>query len=166
MVQISSAARVLIVGQAPGSVVHETGIPWDDKSGDQLRDWMGVEKATFYDASKIALMPMGFCYPGKGSSGGDAPPRSECAPLWHDRLLKHLPNIKLTVLTGMYAQRYYLRDAGKTLIETVKNWREHTPRFLPLPHPSWRSRLFVAKNPWFEKDVLPWFRKRVRDLLR
>jgi uracil-DNA glycosylase len=164
-VQISASARILIIGQAPGSVVHESGVPWDDRSGDQLRAWLGVEREDFYDASKFALMPMGFCYPGKRDKGGDEPPRPECAPLWHEKLIARMPKIGLAVLTGQYAIARYLPDRPKTLGDTVKAWRDYTPDFLPTPHPSWRSINWMRKNPWFEQDVLPWLQSRVRKLL-
>ncbi|MEZ5992637.1 MAG: uracil-DNA glycosylase family protein [Planctomycetota bacterium] len=167
VVQVSSRARILIVGQAPGTAVHESGVPWNDRSGDQLRSWLGVTREQFYDPAMFALMPMGFCYPGKRDKGGDAPPRPECAPLWHAELLKHMPRVELTLLTGMYAQAHYLADTRKrTLVETVKAWREFTPEYLPTPHPSWRSTSWMRRNPWFEADVLPWLRKRVKTLLK
>jgi uracil-DNA glycosylase len=160
------AARLLIIGQAPGTKVHETGIPWNDRSGDTLRGWLDMDKDVFYDPRQVAIMPMGFCYPGVLPKGGDAPPRPECAPLWHDRLRANLPNIKLTLLAGMYAQAYYLGKARKkTLTATVEAWREFGPDVMPLPHPSWRSGNLLRKNPWFEADLLPDLRARVRDLL-
>lgn len=163
VVRIDPAATVLIIGQAPGTRVHESGIPWDDRSGDRLREWLNVDKDTFYDESRIAIMPMGFCYPGVDKNGGDAPPRPECAPLWHDQLRVHLPNIKLTLLIGMYAQAYYLKARRKkTMTETVKAWRAYQPDgLLPLPHPSWRNTGWLKKNPWFEKDILPVLRAAV-----
>lgn len=157
--------RLLIIGQAPGLRVHQSGIAWDDLSGDRLRDWLGVERETFYDEKKIGIMPMGFCYPGKGASG-DLPPRPECAPLWHDRLLTHLPKVELTLLIGQYAQKRYLLDAReRNLTETVRAWRNYGPRFMPLPHPSPRNYRWLAKNPWFELAVLPALRERVRPLV-
>ena len=160
------AARVLIVGQAPGTRVHETGIPWNDRSGDRLREWLDLDKEAFYDPGKVAIMPMGFCYPGVLAKGGDAPPRPECAPLWHARVKTHLPNIQLTLLAGMYAQAYYLgKTREKTLTATVEAWRAYGPDVIPLPHPSWRSTNFLRKNPWFETDLLPVLRARVGDLL-
>lgn len=166
VVQASVGARVLIIGQAPGTAVHESGVPWDDKSGDRLREWLHMDRETFYDPDKVALIPMGFCYPGRKDKGGDNPPRPECAPLWHDKLLAQLPEIELTLLTGMYAQKYYLADrAKKTLTETVRAWRDYAPEYLPTPHPSWRSANFIKRNPWFETEVLPWLRGRVVDLL-
>ena len=165
VVQVGASARILIIGQAPGTAVHASGTPWNDKSGDQLRRWLGVDRDTFYDASKFALMPMGFCYPGKVENGGDAPPRPECAPLWHEKLLARMPNIELTLLTGMYAKQYYL-PGRKTLAATVMAWREHTPKVLPTPHPSWRSYIWMKRNSWFETDVLPWLQRRVSELLK
>ncbi|KDB08526.1 Uracil-DNA glycosylase superfamily [Burkholderia sp. lig30] len=154
-------ARILIVGQAPGARVHASGIPWDDASGKRLREWLGVDADTFYDASRFAIVPMGFCYPGRGASG-DNPPRPECARRWHDRLLAELPAIRLTLLIGQYAQRYFLRDARKaSLTETVHAWREYGPALLPLPHPSPRNQAWFKHHPWFEADVLPELRRRV-----
>ena len=159
--QAGRAARILIIGQAPGSKVHASGIPWDDDSGDRLREWMGLDKAVFYDPYRIALMPMGFCYPGKGASG-DLPPRPECAPLWHDRLRALLPNLQLTLLVGQYAQARYLPAKPKrSLTEAVRLFEESPPGYFPLPHPSWRSTLWMRKNPWFEQDILPVLRQRV-----
>lgn len=153
-------ARVLIIGQAPGTRVHNTGIPWNDPSGDRLRAWMDVDSDTFYDAKCMAIMPMGLCYPGKGKSG-DLPPRPECAPQWHDAVLQHLPNLQLTLLIGQYAQRYYLPKPGKTLTETVRGWPSLGNDILPLPHPSPRNQLWLKKNPWFEQSVIPELRRRV-----
>ncbi|TQV80205.1 uracil-DNA glycosylase family protein [Exilibacterium tricleocarpae] len=164
VVRAQGSARILVIGQAPGTRVHATGIPWNDPSGDRLRDWMGVDRETFYDDSHIAIMPMGFCYPGKGKSG-DLPPRTECAPLWHEKILAHLPDIALVLLIGSYAQAYYLEDSYKTLTERVRAWRDCLPRALPLVHPSPRNRLWLRKNPWFEEDVVPFLRQRVRTLL-
>lgn len=162
VVMARSTARILIVGQAPGTKVHDSGIPWNDRSGDTLRGWMAIDRETFYDPARIAIMPMGFCYPGRLDKGGDAPPRPECAPLWHDRLLAHLPNIELVILAGMYAQARYLDDRRKrTLTETVAAWRDYGPRNIPLPHPSWRSANLIKKNPWFEAELLPELRARV-----
>jgi uracil-DNA glycosylase len=159
-------ASLLIIGQAPGKRVHESGIPWNDPSGDRLREWLNVDKDTFYDSKQIALVPMGFCYPGTGSSG-DLPPRKECAELWHEKLLASLPEVKLTLLMSTYAQAYYLgADRKKTLTDTVRAWREYTPAFLPLPHPSPRNNRWLKKNSWFEGDVLPYLRRRVRGLMK
>ncbi|WP_158815027.1 uracil-DNA glycosylase family protein [Methylocapsa sp. S129] len=162
VVQFSATARILIIGQAPGTRVHASGVPWDDPSGDRLREWTGLSKRDFYDPAKIALVPMGFCYPGKGKSG-DLPPRAECAPLWHDRILKLLPADRLTLLVGSYAQAYYLpRAARLSLTETVQAFRTFGPALFPLPHPSWRSVGWAKRNPWFESDVLPALREAVR----
>ncbi len=161
----SEAAKILIIGQAPGSKVHETGIPWDDPSGDRLREWMGIDKKTFYDESIIALVPMGFCYPGRGKTG-DLPPRPECAPLWHKPLLDSMPDIKLTLLFGAYAQSYYLNDRKKkTLTETVRNYEEYLPDYLPMPHPSPRNNIWLKKNPWFETKLLSILKSQVSALL-
>ncbi|MEZ4855303.1 MAG: uracil-DNA glycosylase family protein [Gelidibacter sp.] len=158
-------AKIIIIGQAPGIKVHQTGIPWDDPSGKQLRTWLDVTDKDFYDDTKIALVPMGFCYPGKGKSG-DLPPRPECAPQWHQPLLDFMPNVELVILIGMYAQKYYLKDKAKrTLTETVANYKDYLPKYLPLPHPSPRNRFWLAKNPWFEKEVLPELRKRTVKLI-
>jgi uracil-DNA glycosylase len=160
------SARLLIVGQAPGTKVHETGIPWNDPSGERLRAWLGIERDTFYDEERIAIIPMGLCYPGRLPRGGDAPPRPECAPLWHARLRAELPNIALTLLVGSYAQAHYLRDRrGKTMSETVMNWRAFLPDMLPTPHPSWRTTAWQKKNPWFDAELLPELRQRVHALL-
>ena len=161
VVSFSPTARLLIIGQAPGSRVHETGIPWDDRSGDRLRDWTGLSKEQMYDPSRVALVPMGFCYPGK-ASGGDKPPRPECAPQWHERVLDTLPDDRLTLLVGTYAQTHYLPQARKlSMTERVRHFREYLPRFLPLPHPAWRSAIWMKQNPWFEADVLPVLREAV-----
>ncbi len=156
VVRLAETASLLIIGQAPGRRVHETGIPWNDPSGDRLRQWLQVSREQFYDTRHIAIMPMGFCYPGTGKSG-DLPPRKECAEAWHATLLEHLPNIQLTLLIGQYAQQYYL---GKqvSLTERVKQWRSYLPKYLPLPHPSPRNQLWLKKNPWFEDEVLPTLR--------
>ncbi|MFC5045314.1 uracil-DNA glycosylase family protein [Aquimarina hainanensis] len=148
-------SSIIIIGQAPGSIVHKTGIPWDDKSGERLRQWLAVDKETFYTPEKFALVPMGFCYPGKGKTG-DLPPRKECAPLWHKKVLSAIPDKKLIILIGTYAQSYYLKDLKKsTLTDTVKNFRTYLPTYLPLPHPSPRNNIWLKKNQWFEKEVLP-----------
>ncbi len=164
VIQVSESAKVLIIGQAPGTRVHKTSVPWNDPSGDRLRDWLQLEKSQFYDPAKIAIMPMGLCYPGKGKSG-DLPPRKECAPKWHASVMAHLPNIELTLLIGMYAQNYYLKDKPKTLTETVRKWQQWTPDYLPLPHPSPRNTLWLRKNSWFEEEVVPYAAKEVRRLL-
>ncbi len=166
IVQFSPAARLVIIGQAPGRKVHESGIPWDDASGDRLREWTGLDKAEFYDANLVALIPMGFCYPGTGASG-DLPPRPECAPLWHDTILPLLPPDRLTLLVGSYAQARYLPETKRlSLTERVRRFADFGPTFLPLPHPSWRSSGWMTNNPWFETDVLPTLLKLVRESLR
>ena len=158
-------SRIAIIGQAPGMKVHQSGIPWDDASGDRLRDWLGVSKDQFYNDDLMAFIPMGFCYPGKGKSG-DLPPRPECAPLWHDPLLKKMPEIKLVLLIGLYSQHYYLKkEADSNLTETVRNYQKHLPFYFPLPHPSPRNRFWLIKNPWFEKEVLPELRNKVLDIV-
>jgi len=165
VLQVSTEARILIAGQAPGSKVHATGVPFDDPSGDRLRMWMGVEKSEFYDANKIAILPMGFCYPGKGKSG-DLPPRPECADLWREQLLSMMSNIELTLVIGQYAIAWHLPELKKqSLTNTVKEWRAHWPNQLPLPHPSPRNNIWLKKNAWFEDDVLPSLQNRVRSLL-
>ncbi|ESQ87438.1 hypothetical protein ABAC460_19115 [Asticcacaulis sp. AC460] len=155
-------ARILIIGQAPGTKVHASGVPWDDASGTRLRQWLGVTADQFYDEARFAIMPMGFCYPGRGK-GGDNPPRPECAPLWHDRILQTLPEIRLTVLIGAYAQARYLGDRRKaTLGETVRAWRDYIGEgFLPLVHPSPRNGIWLRKNPWFEAEIVPHLRAEV-----
>ena len=159
-------ARVLIVGQAPGTKVHATGIPWNDPSGDRLRDWLQVDRDTFYDEQLFAIIPTGLCYPGRGRSG-DLPPRPECAPKWHPSLRALLPRIEFTLLIGQYAQAYYLRERRQqTLTETVHAWRQYQPDFLPLPHPSPRNTRWLQLNPWFAGDVLPQLRARVHELIR
>lgn len=156
MIRASTTAKLLIVGQAPGIKVHNTGIPWNDRSGDRLRSWLGLERERFYNKAWVAIMPMGFCYPGIDKQGGDKPPRPECAPLWHASIRRFMPNIQLTLLVGSYAQRYYLgKSARKTLHETVQNWQAYQPDFFPLPHPSWRNTAWLKRNPWFEEQVLP-----------
>ncbi len=159
VLRAAASARLLIVGQAPGTRVHETGVPWNDPSGDRLRAWLDIGRDTFYDTARIAIVPMGFCYPGRDNNGGDLPPRRECAPLWHARLRALLPRVELTLLVGRYAQAYYLgARAGKRMAETVRAWRGFLPEFLPLPHPSWRTRGWVDRNPWFEAEVVPGLR--------
>ena len=164
--RISATARLLIVGQAPGTKVHESGIPWNDASGDRLRDWLQLDRDTFYDESRIAIVPMGFCYPGVDARGGDRPPRPECAPLWHPKLLPLMPAIELTLLVGLYAQARYLgKQRQASLTETVHAFRDYGPAYMPLPHPSWRNTAWLKKNPWFERDLLPVLRRRVRKLV-
>lgn len=165
IVQASIRARILIAGQAPGRRVQISGIPFDDPSGDRLRQWLGVDRQTFYDPQKFAIVPMGFCYPGAGKSG-DLPPRKECAPLWQEKLHAHLPNIQLRLTIGQYAQDWHLGKARKrTLTATVHNWRTFWPDVLPMPHPSPRNQIWLKKNPWFEGDVIPVLQARVLEIL-
>jgi len=150
-----AGSRILIIGQAPGRIVNESGVPWQDRSGDNLRDWLGVDEATFYDANLFALIPMGFCYPGAGKAG-DLPPRPECAPLWHPQLLSWMKSIRLTLLIGQYSQKYYLgKGAKENLTSTVRHFRDYLPRFLPLPHPSPRNGIWLRRNRWFEQELIP-----------
>lgn len=166
VVQAGAGARLLIIGQAPGSRVHASGIPWDDDSGDRLREWTGLDKRIFYDAAQVALMPMGFCYPGKGTSA-DLPPRAECAPLWHDRLRARLPAVQLTLLVGHHAQDHYLpRVAKRTMTAAVRDFVGAPTGLFPLPHPSWRSTGWMRKNPWFAAELLPVLRARVAAALQ
>ena len=164
VLQMHASARILIAGQAPGRKVHATGIPFDDASGDRLRTWLGVSRDVFYDARQVAILPMGFCYPGTGKSG-DLPPRLECAPAWRAPLLARLKNIKLTLVIGQYAQAHHLPDAAASVTASVQSWREHWPRVVPLPHPSPRNNLWLKRNPWFEADLLPQLRSRVSEVL-
>lgn len=161
---IHPKARILVAGQAPGRKVHETGVPFNDPSGDRLRDWMGIGRDVFYDAERIAILPMGFCYPGTGKSG-DLPPRLECADTWRTRLLAQLKDIELTLVIGQYAQQYHLNTGKQSVTETVKSWQEHWPTVVPLPHPSPRNNLWLRKNPWFEQDVIPQLQERINTLL-
>ncbi|MCB0489832.1 MAG: uracil-DNA glycosylase family protein [Cyclobacteriaceae bacterium] len=163
--QFGKGARIMIIGQAPGRKVHDSGIPWQDASGDRLREWLGVDDAIFYDETRIGLVPMGFCYPGKGSSG-DLPPREECAPNWHDKIFKAVGKVHLTILIGQYAQQYYLGDSARSsLTETVKSFDQYGPKVFPLPHPSPRNNIWLKKNPWFGKKLLPQLRKQVKELI-
>lgn len=167
VVQFSQNSPILIIGQAPGTKVHESGVPWDDDSGDRLRDWLGLDKPAFYDPQKLALMPMGFCYPGK-AKGGDAPPRKECAPQWHDRILNVLPNDRLTLLVGTYAQAQYLPQTRKmSLTDRVRQGEQVSEALgpvVPLPHPSWRVRMWMGRNPWFEDEIIPQLQSRLAEL--
>ncbi len=165
IIQASSKAKLLIIGQAPGLRVHESGIPWNDPSGERLRRWLNLPSEIFYNETQIAIVPMGLCYPGKGKSG-DLPPRPECASLWHPQLLPALPNVGMTLLIGQYAQNYYLSDKPKTLTETVKQWQTWAPHYLPLPHPSPRNTLWLKRNPWFEDEVVPYIRDYVHQHLK
>ena len=157
-----SESKIIIIGQAPGSVVHKTGKAWDDKSGERLREWLGVSDVEFYNEKLFALIPMGFCYPGKGKSG-DLPPRPECAPQWHEKLLDKMHGVELTLLIGNYAQKYYLRNQVKpTLTETVRNYESYYPKYIPLPHPSPRNNIWLKKNEWFNESLLPMLKKKVQ----
>jgi uracil-DNA glycosylase len=165
VLQAHPAARLLIAGQAPGRKVHESGVPFDDASGDRLREWLGIDKSVFYDPARVAILPMGFCYPGTGTSG-DLPPRAECAPAWRNRLLAAMPKIELTLAIGQYAQAWHLGAARQaTLTETVRHWRECGPGLLPMPHPSPRNNIWLKRNPWFAAELLPALRARVASIL-
>ncbi len=166
IVSFSSESKIVIIGQAPGSKVQNSGIPWDDQSGDKLRDWLGVDKKTFYDTSKIALVPMGFCYPGKGKSG-DLPPRKECAPQWHNQIFKSMKSTKLKLLVGQYSQKYYLGNKAKiNLTVTVKSFKEFLPEYFPLPHPSPRNNIWLKKNQWFNEKLVSKLRAVVNEILK
>jgi uracil-DNA glycosylase len=161
--RVSATARLLIIGQAPGTKVHATGIPWNDPSGERLRGWLMMDREQFYDVSRIAIVPMGLCYPGRLANGGDAPPRRECAPLWQSRLLGAMPEIRLTLLVGGYALIHALGRGPMT--ERVRAFKDHLPRFFPLPHPSWRTTAWERKNPWFQAEALPVLRRVVQTAL-
>lgn len=174
VLQVSSRARLCICGQAPGTRVHQSGRPFTDPSGDRLRNWMGIDEEIFYDAERLAIVPMGFCFPGLDDKGGDLPPRKECRKLWHDTLFAELPKIEMILVIGQYAQAYHLGGMRKkSLTETVGSWREYfsaaaadgKPKVLPLPHPSWRNNAWLRKNPWFESDLLPVLRAEVARLI-
>lgn len=161
IIQVSITSQIVIIGQAPGQKVQNSGIPWDDASGNNLREWLGIDKQTFYNEKVFALIPMGFCFPGTGKSG-DLPPRPECAPHWHQQVLRAMTDVKLTLLIGQYAQNYYLKSSCKqTLTETVKNYKEYLPRFLPLPHPSPRNNIWQKKNSWFKENVIPSLQNKI-----
>jgi len=166
VVRAHPTSKILVVGQAPGKKVHQSGIPWDDPSGNRLRKWMGIDAETFYEEKNLAIVPMGFCYPGKGKSG-DLPPRKECAPLWHQRLLDQMPDLQLTLLIGQYAQKYYLgKNRKRNLTLTVKAYNEYLPQYIVLPHPSPRNTYWLSKNPWFEEEVIPVLQAKVASLLK
>ena len=164
VLQLHSDAKILIVGQAPGRRVHASGIPFDDPSGERLRDWLGITPAVFYDPHQIALLPMGLCYPGTGKSG-DLPPRPECAPAWRKKLLTHLPHLQLTLVIGQYAMAYHLPGDKKPVTEIVQGWRDHWPSVVPLPHPSPRNNLWLRRNPWFNEEIVPALRSQVTKAL-
>ena len=166
VLQVSSGARIGVFGQAPGNLVHLSGRPFTDPSGVRLRQWMGVSDAEFYDGGRIAIIPMGFCFPGYDAKGGDLPPRKECADLWRARLMAALPDLDLMLLVGSYAQKWHLgQEARRTLTDTVANWSAYGPRLVPLPHPSWRNNGWIKKHPWFETELVPYVQARVRHLL-
>jgi uracil-DNA glycosylase len=161
VMRMAAAARLLIIGQAPGRRVHESGIPWNDPSGQRLREWLQLAPEAFYDTARVAILPIGLCYPGT-VGGADLPPRRECAPLWHPRLVPQLVRVRLTLLVGSYAQAFYLGARRKRgLTETVQAYREYLPQYLPLPHPSWRNSGWLKRHPWFEQELLPELRQRV-----
>lgn len=164
MLQCHGAARILIAGQAPGRKVHESGVPFRDASGDRLRAWLGVSPDVFYDERKVAILPMGFCFPGTGASG-DLPPRPECAPAWRGELLGHLKKLQLTLVIGQYAQQHHLPEAGSSVTEVVRSWRRHWPGIVPLPHPSPRNNRWLVQNPWFEAELLPALKACVAEAL-
>ncbi|WP_010134184.1 uracil-DNA glycosylase family protein [Ochrovirga pacifica] len=164
VIEASTQSKIAIIGQAPGTVVHRTGIPWNDKSGERLRSWLGVDHNTFYNKEIFAIVPMGFCYPGKGKTG-DLPPRKECAPAWHPQVFNQLKQIELMILIGAYAQNYYLKQPEKTLTATVKNFHNYWPNFLVLPHPSPRNNIWLKRNDWFEKQNLPFIQKRIQQII-
>lgn len=164
VIQIHPNARILIAGQAPGRKVQASGIPFDDASGDRLRDWMGITKDVFYDPQQVAIVPMGFCFPGTGKSG-DLPPRPECAETWRERVLDQLPNIESTLVIGKYAQDYHFNQSAKTVTELVNNWQEYWPDRIPLPHPSPRNNLWLRKNPWFESELIPRLQTQIAKIL-
>lgn len=159
--QYNPKARILIAGQAPGHKAHKSGIPFDDASGDRLRDWMGIDKTVFYDAKRIAILPMGFCFPGRGKTG-DLPPMSICKQTWHKQLLENLTQLQITLVIGKYALEYHLGKSNKTLTDVVSEWRSYLPSHIPLPHPSPRNNRWLKQNPWFEKELLPILKKRIK----
>jgi uracil-DNA glycosylase len=165
VLQFSTKSKIVIIGQAPGIKVHKSSVPWDDASGERLRNWLSVDATAFYDATKFALVPMGFCYPGKGTSG-DLPPRAECAPKWHASLFSKAKHVQLKILIGSYAQAYYLKDKQQpTLTETVKDFRTYLPEYIVLPHPSPRNNIWLKKNEWFAEELLPVLREKVKEIL-
>ncbi|MBM3804806.1 MAG: uracil-DNA glycosylase family protein [Acidimicrobiia bacterium] len=164
VLQLDRQARILVAGQAPGRRVHESGVPFADASGDRLREWLDLPAAIFYDARRGAILPMGFCFPGRGKAG-DLPPRSECAATWRDRLMRQLANLRLTLVIGRYAQAYHLTVAGNSVTGAVRSWRKHWPVVVPLPHPSPRNNLWLRRNPWFEEELLPCLRRRAKEVL-
>jgi uracil-DNA glycosylase len=165
VVRVSPTARILIAGQAPGARVHESGLPFDDPSGDRLRDWMGIDRETFYDRNRVAVVPMAFCFPGYDAKGSDLPPPKICSKTWRMQVLATVPQVGLILLVGQYAQNWHLGAARReNLTATVRNWRAYGPSRLPLPHPSWRNTGWLKKNPWFAEEILPWLRAKVAQL--
>lgn len=164
VLQMHSQARILIASQAPGRKVHETGLPFNDASGDRLREWLGITRATFYDPELVAILPMGFCYPGGGKSG-DLPPRPECAPAWRERLLGHLTSLELTLVIGQYAHAYHINEKHSSVTDTVRNWESYSPEMIPLPHPSPRNNNWLKKNSWFGKELVPALQRRIASIL-
>ena len=164
VVQASASARILIAGQAPGRKVHLSGIPFDDASGDRLREWMGITREVFYNPELIAIVPMGFCFPGTGKSG-DLPPRAECAPAWRDQILSYLDQLRMTLVIGQYAQKFHFSTERISVTDRVKTWRSLSPTYFPLPHPSPRNNIWLRKNPWFEEELLPDLRTEIQDVL-
>ncbi|MDB2705590.1 uracil-DNA glycosylase family protein [Pseudomonadota bacterium] len=162
--QVHPEARILIAGQAPGRKVHESGIPFDDASGERLREWLGISRETFYNPKKVAILPMGFCYPGSGENG-DLPPRPECEPAWRSQLLAQLPNLEVTIVLGKYAQKYHFEDTHGSLTELVRSWEEYWPKLVPLPHPSPRNNIWLSKNRWFEQELIPKLQSRLSSAL-
>ena len=166
VLRVSATARLVIAGQAPGTRVHESGVPFADPSGDRLREWMGIDEATFYDRNRVNIIPMGFCYPGRNPRGGDLPPRPECSALWHDELFGAIAEPELILVIGQYAQTWHLGDARRNnLTETVRNWKSYLPQYLPMPHPSPRNNIWLRRNGWFENEVIPELRRRVAEIL-
>lgn len=165
VLQLHPNARILIAGQAPGRKVHESGKPFADASGDRLREWLGMSRDSFYDPQQVAILPMGFCFPGTGKAG-DLPPRPECATAWREKLMKQLKDLKLTLVVGQYAQAYHLPHVGKSVTATVQSWRSHWPDIVPMPHPSPRNNIWLRRNPWFESELLPLLRARVAQVLK
>ena len=164
VLQLHAKAKILIAGQAPGKKVHDSGVPFDDASGKRLREWLGVTWDVFYDPKQVAILPMGFCFPGSGKSG-DLAPRSECAPAWREQLLSHLSQLEVTVVLGRYAQKYHFGEASSSVTDLVKSWRTYWPNMIPLPHPSPRNNIWLRNNPWFEVELLPSLRQRVSESL-
>lgn len=164
VIQVHPDAKILIAGQAPGRKVHESGIPFDDASGDRLREWLGVSREVFYNSKQLAIVPMGFCFPGTGKSG-DLPPRPECSDTWRKRVLAQLPNIEMTLVLGKYAQAYHFGKSASSVTELVMSWRSYWPEILPLPHPSPRNNIWLRKNPWFDDEVVPVLRERVAEVI-